>query len=191
MMARLSRWHRWAGLVALSVVSVSAGAQAPQRTPVAFSASPLVGALHRARASSTPSYQPTALLPAAPASCQRTGGDRFRQFAVGIVGAWAVGLVAFKTLDDPHGPGRKVKGDAGYTPNANTAYALGSWLGSAGGAYLAGRNRSCGSFKKTLLLTGIPSVPLLLLRDEPYLPVIGVILGAPAQSLVSTLAYPK
>jgi len=43
-----------------------------------------------------------------------------------------------------------------------------------------------------LLLTGLPTIPLLLLlRDEPYLPVIGVVLGAPVQSLVATAAYPK
>lgn len=185
------RWRRPACLLALSLLSIPAAAQAPQRAPVAFTDSPLVAATDRARASSAAAYQFAAPLAAAPASCQRQGGERFRQFAVGLVGAWAVGLVAFKTLDDPNGPGRKVKGDAGYTPNANTAYALGSWLGSAGGAYLAGRQRSCGSFKKSLLLTGLPTIPLLLLRDEPYLPLIGVVLGAPAQALVSTAAYPK
>lgn len=189
MTPHLLRWRRPACLLAFSLLSIPVAAQAPQRAPVAFNASPLVAATDRARASSAAAYHLAA--PAAPAACQRQSGERLRQFAIGLAGAWAVGLVAFKTLDDPNGPGHKVKGDAGYTPNANTACALGSWLGSAGGAYLAGKHRSCGSFKKTLLFTGIPTLPLLLLRDEPYLPLIGVVLGAPAQALVSTAAYSK
>ncbi|MFN8669595.1 MAG: hypothetical protein U0164_20575 [Gemmatimonadaceae bacterium] len=184
-------FHRWAATLALSLLSAPLVAQAPQRALNTFAAEGLADSSVRATLRASVIAPNIASNTVAPSACHRNGGDRARQFVVGLVGAWAVGLVAFKAIDDPGGPGRKVKGDAGYTPNANTAYALGSWLGSAGGVYWAGRQHACGSFSKTLLLTGLPTIPLLLLRDEPYLPVIGVVLGAPVQSLVATAAYPK
>jgi len=113
-----------------------------------------------------------------------------RSIVAGTIGAWLAGLVAFKAFDDPGGSDRRVKGDAGYTPNANTAYAIGSWVGSTLTVHLAGRKYgSCGSLARAAIGAGIPSAVLLLGRNEPYLPLFGVVLGAPAQAIGATIAH--
>ena len=106
----------------------------------------------------------------------------------GVLGAWVGGMTAWSALDDPTGPGRKVKGDAGYTPNANTAFAIGSWLGSATGAWLAGSSpMSCGNFARAAGYSLAPSALLFFGREEPYLPLMGVVFAAPFQALAATL----
>jgi len=127
---------------------------------------------------------------AATLSCKRSGGRIVGQLASGVIGAWIGGIVPFAMIDDPLAPDRRVKGDNGYQPNANTAFAIGSWVGSTLGTFLAGP-RGCGSFARTALGTGIPSAVLLLGRDEPYLPLIGVVLIAPLQAIGGTLMYTK
>ena len=113
-----------------------------------------------------------------------------RSIVAGTIGAWLAGLVAFKAFDDPGGSDRRVKGDAGYMPNANTAYAIGSWVGSTLTVHLAGRKYgSCGSLARAAIGAGIPSAVLLLGRNEPYLPLFGVVLGAPAQAIGATIAH--
>lgn len=180
--------------VALGALSTPTPAQSPHRAADALRAPPFAGtivgttgvdrmAMHALHLGSQGGN--------APAECRRSGRQAAGQILGGLLGAWLGGLVAFRALDNPGGSDRKVKGDAGYTPNANTAYALGSWVGSAGGVFLAASPRSCGSFTKSFVFAGIPTLPLLLGRDEPYLPVLGVVLGAPAQALVATIAYPK
>lgn len=112
------------------------------------------------------------------------------QLAGGIVGASVVGLMAWRHWDDPYGPGRRVKGDAGYTPDANTAYAVGSFVGSTLLVYWIGRgDGSHASFWATALGTGLASVPLFLGRQEPYLPIFGIALGAPLQALGGVIGY--
>jgi hypothetical protein len=119
-----------------------------------------------------------------------TGWRKAGQIAGGIRGASVVGLVAWHHWDDPYGPGRRVKGDAGYTPEANTAYAVGSCVGSTLLVYWIGRSDgSRGSFWVTALGTGLASIPLFLGRQEPYLPILGITLGAPVQALGGLIGY--
>lgn len=127
---------------------------------------------------------------AAARSCKRSGARIVGQLALGVIGAWIGGIVPFAAIDDVNAPDRRVKGDEAYQPNANTAFAIGSWVGSTLGTFLAGP-QGCGSFGRTALGTGIPSVVLLLGRDDPYLPLIGVVLIAPLQAIGGTLMYPK
>jgi hypothetical protein len=112
------------------------------------------------------------------------------QVVGGALAAGLVGFVAWNLLDDPEGPDRRVKGDAGYTPNANTAYAAGSFVGAVLAVYLIGRgDGSRGSLAATALGAGVATIPLALGRHEPYLPIIGIALGAPAQAAAATLGY--
>jgi hypothetical protein len=112
------------------------------------------------------------------------------QVLVGVGAAAAVGLVAWSMVDDPEGAGRRVKGDAGYTPNANTAYAVGSFVGTALATYMVGRgDGSRASFGATALGAAIASIPIALGRHEPYLPLFGIVLGAPLQALGGTIGY--
>jgi hypothetical protein len=131
---------------------------------------------------------------AAATSCKRSNVDVLGQLATGVIGAWVGGLGAYLAVDAIDPSETKVDGDAGYKPNANTAWALGSWAGSTTLIFLAGRRagrRACGSFSRTALGTGIPSVVLLLGRDEGYLPLLGVLFGAPLQAIGGTLTFPK
>ncbi len=118
--------------------------------------------------------------------CPSTPAQRARRFAAATVGAWIGGMVAWKALDDPYGASRKVKGDEGYTPNANTAYAIGSWIGSASLGYLAAAP-ACRSLGQVLVATAVPSSLLLLGRDEPYLPLFGMVLVAPLQGAAAAV----
>ena len=134
----------------------------------------------------------TLLLLAQPASaqqppCERSAPRALVQFGAGLVGSWSGGLTAFSVIDDVNAPNRRVKGDAGYQRDANVAYALGSWAGSAFGVALAG-TRGCQSFWRAMIGAGIPSVVMMLGYDEPYLPLLGMVFGAPLQSLFATIA---
>jgi hypothetical protein len=112
------------------------------------------------------------------------------QIGGGALVAGVVGFAAWKLLDNPEGSDRRVKGDAGYTPNANTAFAVGSFVGGAAAAYLIGRgDGSRGSFGATALGAAIATIPVALGRHEPYLPLIGLVLGAPLQAVGATVGY--
>ena len=121
----------------------------------------------------------------------RGSGPRIAAQIVGsALAAGAVGFAAWTVFDNPEGSDRRVKGDAGYTPNANTAFAVGSFVGSAVAAYAIGRgDGSRGSLITTALGAAIATVPIALGRDEPYLPLIGIVLGAPLQAIGATLGY--
>jgi cyclophilin family peptidyl-prolyl cis-trans isomerase len=129
-------------------------------------------------------------LGAAPQACAASGWRKAGQLTLGTIGAWAGGIIPYAMIDDIDAPDRRVKGDAGYQPNANTAFAIGSWVGGTLGVFLAGE-RGCGSFARTAVGVGIPSLVLLLGRDEPYLPLLGVVIVAPLQGLSGTLMYRK
>jgi hypothetical protein len=112
------------------------------------------------------------------------------QILVGAAAAAVVGFVAWSIVDDPEGPDRRVKGDAGYTPNANTAFAIGSFVGGAVASFLVGRaDGSRGSFGATLLGAAVASIPSALGRHEPYLPLLGIVIGAPLQAIGATIGY--
>jgi hypothetical protein len=114
------------------------------------------------------------------------------QVSGGFLGASVLGIAAWSVWDDPEGSDRRVKGDAGYTPNANTAYAIGSFVGSTIMVYLIGRgDGSHSSVLATAIGSGLASIPLLLGRNEPYLPVLGVVLVAPLQAIGATIGYQR
>jgi hypothetical protein len=124
------------------------------------------------------------------AVARASGGRIATQVVVGTVAAAAMGFVAWSIVDDPEGSDRRVKGDAGYTPNANTAFAVGSFVGGALTSYIIGRgDGSRGSLGATLLGAAIATVPIALGRHEPYLPIIGIVLGAPLQAIGGTIGY--
>jgi hypothetical protein len=126
------------------------------------------------------------LQPAPRASASRIAA----QIVGGALAAGLLGMVAWTLLDDPEGADRRVKGDAGYTPNANSAYAAASFVGSVVTVYWVGRgDGSRGSLAATVVGAGLATIPLALGRHEPYLPIIGLVLGAPAQALGATLGY--
>jgi hypothetical protein len=120
-----------------------------------------------------------------------SGGERALQVAGGIAGAWVLGMGAWSAIDDPESPDRKVKGDSGYQPNANTAYAIGSWIGSTLGVYAVGKAfcGDCGSLGKTALGTGLVSVVLVFRRDDPWLPLVGMTIGAPLQAIAGMIGF--
>ena len=124
--------------------------------------------------------------PSAPSGTARYGSPWLitGQIITGSLAAAGGGFLAWATYDHPNGPDRRVKGDAGYTPNANTAYALGSFAGAVAATHLVGRiDGSRGNLLGTAIGAAIPTIPLLFARHDPYLPIYGVILAAPAQAL--------
>jgi hypothetical protein len=122
---------------------------------------------------------------------QRAGAGRVAVQVLGGAAASAVaGIAAWKLLDDPEGSDRRVKGDAGYTPNANTAYAVASLAAGAAASYWIGRgDGSRGSWLATAVGVAVPTIPMLLMRHEPYLPVLGVVIGAPLQGIGGAVGY--
>ena len=122
---------------------------------------------------------------------ERAGSGRIAsQILVGAVAAAAAGFTVWSLVDNPEGSDRRVKGDAGYTPNANTAYAVGSFVASTLGTYFVGRgDGSRASFGATALGAAIASVPIALGRHEPYLPIVGIVFGAPLQAIGATIGY--
>jgi hypothetical protein len=130
--------------------------------------------------------RPAIHLPPTRASTRRIAG----QIGGSLLAAAIVGWTAWAVVDNPEGSDRRVKGDQGYTPNANTAYAIGSFVGSTVAAYWIGRgDGSRGSLAATALGAAIPSVALAVGRHEPYLPVFGVVFGAPLQAVGGTVGY--
>jgi hypothetical protein len=110
------------------------------------------------------------------------------QLVGGTLAAGGAGLLAWSKYDDPYGPTRRVQGDEGYTPNANTAYAIGSFAGVVTATQLIGRtDGSHGGFLGAVLGAAIPTIPLLFGRDEPYLPLIGIVIVAPLQAIGATI----
>jgi hypothetical protein len=112
------------------------------------------------------------------------------QVIVGSLAASAAGIAAWSKYDG--GPGRRVKGDAGYNRSANVAYAFGSWAGSTLMVHMIGtEDGSRAPIWKTAVGTGIGSIPAFLDYDDPYLPVGGVLFISPLQSGLGTLVYQK
>jgi hypothetical protein len=106
------------------------------------------------------------------------------QIVAGSLSAAGAGFLSWAAYNHPNGADRRVRGDAGYTPNANTAYALGSFAGAVAATHLVGRiDGSRGNLLGTVIGAAIPTIPLFLGRDDPYLPIYGVLFAAPAQAL--------
>jgi hypothetical protein len=132
----------------------------------------------------------SAHLAAPPAGEQASPRTKRRQLAIGALAAMAVGIAAFAYYYDPEGPGRRVKGDEGYTPKANAALAIGSFAGATLASYLVGRSDgSHGSFLATALGAAIGTIPDALAYNDPYAPFVGVLIGAPLQGLGARIGY--
>jgi hypothetical protein len=57
-------------------------------------------------------------------------------------------------------------------------------------SFLVGRaDGSRGSFGATLLGAAVASIPTALGRHEPYLPLLGIVIGAPLQAIGATIGY--
>lgn len=119
--------------------------------------------------------------------CGGAGTD-FVRYVASLIGAWSGGVSSWMLIGNINRTGRKVKGDYGYQPNANTAFAIGSWAGAVLGLWAIGGDE-CGSFKKAALGAAVPSIVLLFGRDEPLLPLLGVVYVAPFQALGAALMY--
>ena len=113
------------------------------------------------------------------------------QFALGSIAALVAGYGLFVAFDNPEGADRRVKGDEGFTPNANTAFVVGSYLGAAGGVSWTGRRRSHrGTWAGALLGGAVVALPVAFLtRNEPMMPPLGFLIVAPLHALATTVGY--
>lgn len=120
--------------------------------------------------------------------CRRSPGRVLLQLGAGVAGAWIGGAWAYEIADE--WGVSKPQGDAVLNRAGNNGFIVGSWLGSAGAAYLAGNQpRVCGSLWRTTLGTSLATSFLLLEAGDAYLPLIGVVLVAPLQSIGGTALY--
>lgn len=185
------------GTLFLALVSIGASRSAgAQYLPAPAFRTPAMADLHattRYAGYVPPLASPVIFAPTtAPDGEPASSRTKRRQLAVGILAAMAVGIGAFAYYDDPEGPGRRVKGDEGYTPKANVAFAIGSFAGATLGSYLVGRSDgSHGSFLATALGAGIATVPVALAWNDPYAPYLGVLIGAPLQGVGARIGYQR
>lgn len=175
------------GTLSLALISIASSRPArAQYLPAPAFRTPAMAELH----ATTPhaGFIPAKAALASPE--QASSRTKRRQLAIGTLAAMAVGIGAFAYYDDPEGPGRRVKGDAGYTPKANAAFAIGSFAGATLASYLVGRSDgSHGSFLATALGAGIGTIPVALAYNDPYAPFVGVIIGAPLQGIGARIGY--
>ncbi|MFL5562458.1 MAG: hypothetical protein ACJ79K_13370 [Gemmatimonadaceae bacterium] len=124
------------------------------------------------------------------APAKASGRTRRLQIAGGMLGAIAVGLLAARPYSKVDSPDRRVKGDEGYSPKANVAYAIGSFVGSTSVAYAIGRSDgSHGSLLATALGAAIPTTLVGLAWNDPYAMVLGVVVVAPLQGVGAKIGY--
>jgi len=113
-----------------------------------------------------------------------------KQIVIGYMGAVIVGFLAWRAFDEPAGQHSRVKDDWGYTPDANTAFGVGSWIGSTLAVWVSGKKLGAnGSLLGTAIGSAIPTVPILMKRDDPLLPLVAALFGAPAQGIFAYLGY--
>jgi hypothetical protein len=159
---------------------------AQQMAPGRFRPAALVAEMPTSLVFVAPSDTPSTRIPPAARSLIAS------QVIGGFLGAVIGGLGPWYLVDASDQSGRKVKGDWGYSPNANTAYAVGSWAGASTLSYLLGQaDGSHASMTSTALGAGLATLPLLLGREEPFLPIVGVVLVAPLQSAFAAVGYHK
>jgi hypothetical protein len=131
-----------------------------------------------------PSDTPSTPFPSAPKSLIAS------QIVGGTLAAVALGFGSWYLVESVDVNGRITKGDSGFSPNANLAYAVGSWAGASTISYFLGTaDGSHASMRVTVLATGVATIPLFLGREEPYLPIIGIVLVAPLQSVFAAIGY--
>lgn len=112
------------------------------------------------------------------------------QAVAGYLSAMLIGFVSWKAFDEPAGHHSRVVDDWGYTPRAHTALGVGSFVGATLGVWTLGRRRGAnGKLWSTALGAAIPTVPVLLRRDDPLLPFMAAIFGMPAQGIAGYIGY--
>jgi len=112
------------------------------------------------------------------------------QFIVGWMGSVLLGFIAWRAFDEPAGQHSRVKQGWGYTPRAMTALAIGSHAGASLGIWGKGRlNGSRGSLLLTSAAVAVPTVPVILGRNDPLLPLMTVVAWAPLQAFAGYAAY--
>ena len=149
---------------------------------------PTAGALGRAvptllvsiaLAASSASGQP------APASEEPSRATKVMTFASGAAGSWAIGLAAYKASER----GRFVfQGDSGHYPAANTALLIASPIGAALGVWVARTATGRDTTSWGLLLgAALGGLPLILERDNSYLPYFVLTYGTVLQTVGAML----
>ena len=112
-----------------------------------------------------------------------TVGTSALQTVAGLAGGFVLGLMGYK-LAEGIADDRTVKGDAGYSPAGNWGWIAGSSLGIWGGIYGVG---SALGYRASPLATGIgvaiPAALYLAIGDDPYLPLYGIVLVMPLQTV--------
>lgn len=130
--------------------------------------------------------------PAPSAPPQRTPASAGRiatELLMGVGGAWVGGYLGYR-IAERAADDYTVKGDAGYSPAGNVGYAVGSASGSALAVYAAGCSGPArGSLPATFAAAGTASLLLLLLIDDPYMPLFGFVIVAPLQAVAATAGF--
>ncbi len=113
-----------------------------------------------------------------------------QQAVVGYMGAILIGFLAWRAFDEPAGQHSRVQQDWGYTPDAHTAFGIGSFVGATLGVWGTGRKRGAtGTLLSTAVGAAIPTVWILSKRDDPMLPFVGALFGAPLQGMFAYVGY--
>lgn len=112
------------------------------------------------------------------------------QFVTGWMGSVLLGFAAWRAFDEPPGSHSRERQGWGYTPRAMSALAVGSFTGATLGIWLRGRhNGSRGRLLATAAGVAVPTVPVLLGRNDPLLPLVVVVAWAPLQSFTGYWMY--
>lgn len=128
-----------------------------------------------------------ARVPFAKSTPREPGGE---QLVIGWLGSVALGFLAWRAFDEPAGQHRRVRDDWGYTPAALTALAVGSYVGATVGVWASGRSRGAtGTLLGTALGVALPTLPIVLTRDDPLLPLMTVVAWAPLQGFFGYMGY--
>ena len=174
MKPRFALLDRCAGIACLSAIVISSSANAQRVGKSRFSISKHDGASVSLYALDEP-------------EAKRPHG---MQIVAGYLGAILVGFLAWRAFDEPAGQHSKVKDDWGYTPDAHTALGLGSYVGATLFVWGSGRRRGAhGTLLGTAIGAAIPTIPLLLQRDDPLFPFVAAMIGAPLQGVFGYLGY--
>jgi hypothetical protein len=128
-----------------------------------------------------------ARLSASESSPQAPSGE---QIVTGYLGSVLIGFLAWRAFDEPAGRHSKVRDGWGYTPRAHAALIVGSFVGATTGVWSRGRAKGAtGKLLGTALGAAIPTVPAMLMHDDPLLPFMTAIFWSPLQGVAGYVGY--
>ena len=172
MQLKVSSWNRWTIVVLASML-----------VPTSAIAQRLVSRF-------TPPHRERAALYLFPVDEPEVKGPSGKQIVVGYMGAVLIGFLAWRAFDEPAGQHVKVKDDWGYTPDANTALGIGSYVGATLAVWGSGHASGAkGTLLGTAIGAAVPTIPILMRRDDPLLPFVAAIFGAPMQGIFGYIGY--